>query len=427
MTATDGDTLGWRARWVGRENERRRTAYDVALQAWRRRDEELRRLYCEAEEPVPPAETAAGLPVDLDDDEVVLAVQPAAELVEVTARHTADLPTVELTVVPVEDTRRSRRQPNGISVVDAGTAVVTDRRLILVGRHEHQEWPYDRLGGVAHHPGEPVTLLHPQGPGRIRGVRVPRAEVSAFRLRLTLAYARATGTYPALLDRLDDEIVAHWHDRPPIPVPATPADAPLTARLVRPALITAVAVALALAGVASVFHGSVPDRPVVGMNVDRSVAPIDPALPPPSTGLGAPANSTAPHPTRTAPGQTSGGRPATTAPTTGTPASTADQPPAPPSSSPGATASPSPTLSTSSSPPATDRCGAPPNPYGYTYCGGSYIYDPAPDVCDWFACVSNLWDGKGYLVQCEDGLLSRTGMQGGPCADHDGTRRPLYV
>ncbi|NES16419.1 MULTISPECIES: hypothetical protein [Micromonospora] len=73
------------------------------------------------------------------------------------------------------------------------------------------------------------------------------------------------------------------------------------------------------------------------------------------------------------------------------------------------------------------RCGAPANPYGYNYCGGDLVYDPAPDVCDWFACATNFWDGKGYVVQCADDLLSRTGLPGGPCADHGGTRRSLYV
>ena len=81
----------------------------------------------------------------------------------------------------------------------------------------------------------------------------------------------------------------------------------------------------------------------------------------------------------------------------------------------------------SPSPSAGDRCGAPENPYGYNYCGGSYIYDPAADVCDWFDCVATFWDGRGYLVQCKDGLVSRTGQPGGPCAGHEGTWRPVYV
>ncbi|MFU8851478.1 hypothetical protein ACNAW0_10905 [Micromonospora sp. SL1-18] len=433
MTARVSEARGWLARWVAGENERRRTGYDTALHTWRRRDEELRQLYDAAEGPVRSAETTAGLPVCLDDDEVVLAVQPAAELVEATARHTVGLPTAELTVVPVEDTRRPRRQPRDVSVVDAGTAVVTDRRLIVVGRDEQHEWPYARLAGVAHHPAEPFTLLHTNGPGRIRGVQVPRAAATAFRLRLTVAYADATGTREVLLDRLDDAVLAHWHDRPPVPAPATPADAPVIARLFRPALVAAVAVALAVAAVVSVVHGSVPDRPVVGMEMDRGAGvadPTDTGFPSPSTGLGAPVSSTAPSTTGKTSDRLPGAAPVTaTSPATSTtPTPTADSLPVQPSPQPTGTVTSSPTPSAAPSPTEPDRCGAPANPYGYNYCGGSsYVYDPAPDVCSWFACVENLWDGNGYLVQCEDGLISRTGMKRGPCAEHEGTRRPVNV
>ena len=338
VTAKDGEARGWRARWVGRENERRRTAYEAALQAWRRRDEELRQLYTEAEEPTQLAETPAGLPVQLDDDEIVLAVEPAAELVEVTARHTAGLPTATLAVVPLED--GSTPQPRGVSVVDAGTAVVTDRRLIMVGRDEREEWPYAQVAGIAHHPGDPLTLLHAKRPGRIRGVRVPRAAASAFRLRLTVAYADATGARAALLDRLDDAVVDHWHDQPPGPTPATPADAPLTARLVRPALVTAVAVALAIAAVASIVHGSLPDRPVLGMEVDggTGVEPTGPGVPPGSPGLGAPDSPTTPRrrrarpavprrPRRAPPRRTAAGRRPTRTATTTAAAPTCTPPP----------------------------------------------------------------------------------------------------
>ncbi|MEU9738440.1 hypothetical protein AB0E12_04490 [Micromonospora chersina] len=433
MTAEDGEARGWRARWVGRENERRRMAYEAALQAWRRRDEKLRQLYTEAEEPTQRAETPAGLPVQFDDDEIVLAVEPAAELVEVTARHTAGLPTATLTVVPLED--GSTPQLRGVSVVDAGTAVVTDRRLLIVGRDEQEEWPYAQVAGIAHHPGDPFTLLHAKRPGRIRGVRVPRAAASAFRLRLTVAYADATGAREALLDRLDDAAVDHWHDQPPAPTPATPADAPLTARLLRPALVTAVAVALAIAAVAGVVHGSLPDRPVIGMKVDggTGVEPTGPGVPSASTALGAPGSSTTPSATGTTSDPPPGATPGTAAPTSAAPTSAtttsatttpATGGPRNPPSSPRATGTPAPT---SPSPTPADRCGAPANPYGYNYCGGSYVYDPASDVCDYFACVNNLWNGNGYLVQCEDGLTSRTGMKGGGCAEHGGLKRPIYA
>ncbi|WP_446218649.1 hypothetical protein [Micromonospora sp. IBHARD004] len=77
--------------------------------------------------------------MDLADGEVVVAVQPAAELVEVEAGRHVDLPIPELAVVPVRRTKRARRLPHGIRVADAGTAVITDRRLILRGRENDCE------------------------------------------------------------------------------------------------------------------------------------------------------------------------------------------------------------------------------------------------------------------------------------------------
>ncbi|MEH0844419.1 hypothetical protein V6U81_18725 [Micromonospora sp. CPCC 205711] len=440
---TDGTASGWRARWVIRENERRRTAYEAAVEAWRRRDNELRQFCARAEEPDQSAETPVGLPVDLEADEVVATVQPAAELLEVTARHTTGLPASDLTVVPVADPVRSPGLTKGIAVADAGMAVVTDRRLILIGRRGVREWPYPQLTGLAHHPEEPFTLLHEDGTGRIRGVRVPPTAASDFRLRLTVAYADAVGEMDELLDRLDEAVVAHWRTQPATPTPATPAEAPAAARLARPALVAAVAVLVALAGVVGAVRWSASDRPVVGMEIGGGpgAASTAPAEPEPSTAIGAPLSSTAPTASTgapppdatTAPG---GSGPGTApGPTSGPatwpgPGPTAGATPTRPSARPTATSTgggrPSPSTG-SPSPTSGDLCGAPENPYGYNYCGGSYIYDPAADVCDWFDCVDTFWDGKGYLVQCEDGLVSMTGVQGGPCAGHGGTRRPGYV
>ncbi|WP_141714968.1 hypothetical protein [Micromonospora rhizosphaerae] len=437
MTATDGTATGWRARWVKRENERRRTAYEAALQEWRRRDDELRRIYARAEEPAEPAEPAAALPLPLDDDEVLVAVQPSAELVEVTARHTAGLPAPELTVVPVEDTGRPPRLPKGVMVVDAGMAVITDRRLILVGRSGIREWPYEWLAGVAHHAKLPLSLLHPHGRGRIQGVAVPHANASAFRLRLTLAYAEAVGEREALLDRLDEAVVAHWHKQPEVPAPATPAEAPAAARLARPVLVAAVAVLVALAATAGAVRWSALDRPVVGMEMDGGVDgdPTDPGEPSPSTGLGTPVSST-PTISPGATGTPVPGRPdpGTTAPTAGPGASgepnpgrggPSFSPPQPPD--PGDTGNPQPSPSASSpSPIPADRCGAPENPYNYNYCGGSRIYDPEADVCSYFACVETFWEGNGYMVLCNDGLVSMTGMGTQPCGGHGGTKQDVY-
>jgi hypothetical protein len=89
---------------------------------------------------------------------------------------------------------------------------------------------------------------------------------------------------------------------------------------------------------------------------------------------------------------------------------------------------PNPTTKAPTKPPtqAVDLCGAPANPYGYNFCGGSYITNPPSDVCSYLSCIANFWNGVGYVEQCQDGMFSKSGGRSGSCSYHGGNRRPLY-
>ncbi|MGY0004044.1 hypothetical protein ACW0Q9_09095, partial [Micromonospora sp. I033] len=82
---------------------------------------------------------------------------------------------------------------------------------------------------------------------------------------------------------------------------------------------------------------------------------------------------------------------------------------------------------TSPRPAAERRCGAPANPYGYDFCGGSRIRRPAADVCDVLDCVPGFWSGRGWLVQCRDGTVSLTGGQRDSCDGNQGYRRTFWT
>ncbi|MGC1212146.1 MAG: hypothetical protein WA890_12875, partial [Micromonospora sp.] len=200
-------------RWATRENARRRRAHEDAVEAWCLRGIRLQRLRASAEDhpSIRPA-----VPVDLAHDETVVAVQPSTGLLTV-PRH-ADLPRAELSAVPVEQPESSSALPEGSRVTEAGTAVVTDRRVILVGRRRTRQWTYAELSGLTHHPTVPVTLLHGPTGALVAGLRVPRGAAARFRLRLTLAYADATGQRRAVLARLDEAVAANRRTRPPSPV-----------------------------------------------------------------------------------------------------------------------------------------------------------------------------------------------------------------
>jgi hypothetical protein len=167
----------------------------------------------------------------------------------------------------------------------------------------------------------------------------------------------------------------------------------------------AAAVGALLAGVASLGVGSA-----------LAVAVLNPA-PPPTTSppVVAPATHTAPPTTASPP--TTAPPPTTAAPaTTRRPTTTAKKP---------ATTHPPRSSAPASRP--VSLCGAPKNPYGYNFCGrGGYVVDPEPDVCTYFDCIDNFWNGQGHMQECQDGTYSMSGGRPGSCSHHGGNLRPVY-
>lgn len=136
---------------------------------------------------------------------------------------------------------------------------------------------------------------------------------------------------------------------------------------------------------------------------------------PPSQPTGAatsPAQSPTPSPT-----------PTVTASRSATPTLTPTPKPTP---KPSPTATPVPVKSTAPPPPPPVLCGAPTNPWGYNFCGGSFIYSPAQQFCSYFSCISSFWSGGGYVVDCVDGFYGKSGGVSGACSRHGGVSRPLY-
>ena len=70
-------------------------------------------------------------------------------------------------------------------------------------------------------------------------------------------------------------------------------------------------------------------------------------------------------------------------------------------------------------------CRAPSNPWGFTFCTGSVIYAPPAGICAYLDCIPTFDNGHGYVVQCADGMFSKSGGRQGTCSHHGGERRPL--
>ncbi|WP_431882213.1 hypothetical protein [Micromonospora gifhornensis] len=384
MARTDSTGSTWRYRWARRQNERRLRLFRSAEVAWRRRDDELRRLRTLAEQCHGSAAAGEGLLLELGPDEIVLRVVPAAQLVEV--RHTAVLPAPELTV-GVEHGRLHRRLPDGVRVTDAGMAVITNRRLVLLGGRGRRDWAYGRISGLAHDPQAPVSLIQVLDRRRTSGVLVPADVAAEFRFLLTLAFADAIEQRDAVIAQLDELIAEHTKARPSRPGIATPAQARLLALLPGGRRTAVVAAALAVLVPLALANSGPSDPTGRETAVAATPAPV--------------AATVAPKAPRA----------------TGSPKALRVTGPKTPR------ASGSPTADRSS---PQRRCGAPANPMGYDFCSGERIREPDPQVCEHFDCVPGFWEGRGYLVQCANGKISLAGGSPRACGLHGGVRRTVW-
>ena len=113
----------------------------------------------------------------------------------------------------------------------------------------------------------------------------------------------------------------------------------------------------------------------------------------------------------------------TTAPTAAPTAAPTPPPTATPAPTP--TPTPVPTQPPPTAAPVADTCGAPQNPWGYGFCSGSTISNPPGNFCSYFSCISNFWNGRGYVEQCKDGMFSKSGGISGSCSYHGGNRQAL--
>ncbi|BCJ58349.1 hypothetical protein [Micromonospora endophytica] len=401
MARTDSTGSTWRYRWARRQNERRLRLFRSDEETWRRRDDELRRLRTLAEQCHGSAAAGHGLPLELNPDELVLRVVPAAQLVDV--RHIAVLPAPELTVDP-QGGRLRHRPPDGVRVTDAGMAVITNRRLVLLGGRGRRDWAYGRMTGLVHDPQAPVTLIQVLDRRRISGVLLPVDAAAEFRFVLTLAFADAIEQRAAVIAQLDELTAEHAANRPTRPGIATPGQARLSA-LIPGGRRTAV-VAAGLAVTVPLVLANVGPSDPAGREVAVAATP-------------APAVSV----TATKAARTSGGGKTSTARATGTPSA---QPGSSGRNGPGA-----PDTSGSLAQPAAEtsepRCGAPANPFGYGFCGGDKIREPARELCDHFDCVPGFWEGRGYLVECGNGKVSLAGGSSRACGQHGGVRRVVLA
>jgi len=85
------------------------------------------------------------------------------------------------------------------SVIDAGTAVATDRRMLFVGTTHMREWLWAKCTSVAHQSDAPWTAIAVTNRQKVSGILYDRANAVDRRARSDLACATGKGTGADLL------------------------------------------------------------------------------------------------------------------------------------------------------------------------------------------------------------------------------------
>jgi hypothetical protein len=105
------------------------------------------------------------------------------------------------------------------TVIDSGTATVTDRRVVFQGPKQSREWDFDKLLGYRHASPEPMTSFQVEGRERVSGLVYDQDQAPEvhFRLALAMAHHKGAGAVAQLERHLEAELAAHERDRPPPP------------------------------------------------------------------------------------------------------------------------------------------------------------------------------------------------------------------
>ena len=103
------------------------------------------------------------------------------------------------------------------TMIDTGTATVTDRRVVFQGPKQSREWDFDKLLGYRHASPEPMTSFQVSNRERVSGLLYDQDQAPEVHFRLALAMAHHQGTVTQLEHHLEAELAAHERDRPPPP------------------------------------------------------------------------------------------------------------------------------------------------------------------------------------------------------------------
>ena len=100
------------------------------------------------------------------------------------------------------------------TVIDTGTATITDQRVVFQGAKQTREWAFPKLLGYQHFDSPPWTAIQVSNRQKTSGVLCDAGTAENFQFRLALALAHYNGQVPALVGQLETQLQQHQSNRP---------------------------------------------------------------------------------------------------------------------------------------------------------------------------------------------------------------------
>lgn len=201
-----------------RRHDRDAAEYKASVDAWLRECQRATELCLTARRP---GEAATPAPVELWEGERRLAWWTGADLI---APRNATVRTwtgasyrIGKKTTVRAGTSVTRTTVDRPTAIDRGTLVITDRRVLFLGRTRSIDWQFRRLLGVTHDDSGTWTALHVSNRQRLHGVGYPRARGDDVRFYLALAVALYRGEEAEFSAILEADTLALIDSPPPNP------------------------------------------------------------------------------------------------------------------------------------------------------------------------------------------------------------------
>lgn len=104
--------------------------------------------------------------------------------------------------------------PEQPTVIDQGTAVVTDQRVIFQGPKYSREWRFDKMLGYAHDPELPWVAIQVTNRQKVSGILYGSEGADLFQFRLAAALADYAKDRSGLVSQLTRQLMEHDAAKP---------------------------------------------------------------------------------------------------------------------------------------------------------------------------------------------------------------------